>query len=116
MATRSTKPKQTPGHVLAGLINIVPHWDGEPLGQSASFAGPTAPPSQDRPFIPGGKVPFVFRSLPGVIFYASRADQEVIMDEPTGPKRVAEGWIRITFYLDGDEEERELGGFAGPQS
>jgi hypothetical protein len=117
VATRSMEPKQTPnGHVLAGTINIVPHRDlQDPSLGAAGFAGPTAPPSQDKPFIPGGKVPFVFRSLPGVTFYASRAEGEVTMDEPTGTKRVAEGWIRITCYLDGDEEERELCGFAGPQ-
>jgi len=26
------------------------------------------------------------------------------------------GWIRITYYLDGDDEEHEHASFAGPES
>jgi len=30
--------------------------------------------------------------------------------------RWAMGWIRITYYLDGDDEEHEHASFAGPES
>jgi hypothetical protein len=69
----------------------------------------------DKPFVPGGKVPFVFRSLPGYTFYAARAEQEVIVDDPAGQKRWLEGWIQITYLRDGEDEEQGFGtGFAGP--
>jgi hypothetical protein len=119
VATRYTAEKQMPDATYPeGWIEITPHRVGSEEGLGSSgLHGPTAPPSVDKPFVPGGKVPFIFRSLPGYTFYASRAEREVIFDDPTrGKVRVQEGWIRQTFYLEGDDEEHELGGFAGPRA
>jgi len=122
VATRYLTPRTTPdGHDLpVGFIEIDAHRDTPDPSHSGGHPGPTAPPSQDRPFVPGGKVPFMFRSLPGVTFYASRGEREVIVDAPPGSlhkaTRWAMGWIRITYYLDGDDEEHEHASFAGPES
>lgn len=79
-------------------------------------SGPRAPQT-DTPRIPGGKVPFVFRTLPGYIFYALRCDTEIDFGEtPLGVARRMPGWVRITYYGPGDDEERELCGFEGPES
>src|SRR6478735_5025130 len=77
VATRYLTPRTTPdGHDLpVGFIEIDAHRDTPDPSHSGGHPGPTAPPSQDRPFVPGGKVPFMFRSLPGVTFYASRGGQ-----------------------------------------
>ena len=120
VATRLTAPETGSDGLQypEGWLEITPHRDGseEGLGSSGDV-GPTAPPSVDKPFVPGGKVPFAFRSLPGYTFYASRAEREVIFDDPpAGKVRVQDGWIRQTFYLEGDDEEHELGGFAGPRA
>ena len=116
VVTRETAPKDTPHGVRpAGWLQFVPHRDtpDESLGESGSV-GPSGPPSIDKPFVPGGKVPFTFRSLPGVTFYASRTVQGTQATTPYGEERVNEGWIKITYYLDGNDEEQELGGWAGP--
>jgi len=101
-----------------GFLTFTGRRDPEEILSQSGGTGPTAPPSIDRPFIPGGKVPFVFRSLPGYTFYAARAEREVFVDSPggLGGTRWAEGWIRVTYYRPGDDEEHEHGGFAGPES
>lgn len=71
-------------------------------------------PSIDKPYVPGGKVPFAFRSLPGYLFCASRCDREVEAVERGTTTRWQEGWILITYYVEGDDEEHTMGGFAGP--
>ena len=73
VATRLTAPETGSDGLQypEGWLEITPHRDGseEGLGSSGDV-GPTAPPSVDKPFVPGGKVPFAFRSLPGYTFYA----------------------------------------------
>lgn len=73
-----------------------------------------------------GKVPFVFRTLPGYTFYASQIEPRV--GDPEGPTLLAgfgnipetsqrsPGWIRITCKGPDDDEELEFFGFAGPES
>ena len=89
VATRLTAPETGSDGLQypEGWLEITPHRDGseEGLGSSGDV-GPTAPPSVDKPFVPGGKVPFALRSLPGYTFYAARAEQEVIVDDPAGHK------------------------------
>lgn len=85
-----------------------------------------APEAVDTPRIRGGKVPFVFRTLPGYTFYASQIEPRV--GDPEGPTLLAgfgnipetsqrsPGWIRITCKGPDDDEELEFFGFAGPES
>lgn len=119
-ATRTTKP--IPGGIVtgtipAGFLNIVGRRELPEVVSQAGAAGPVEPEMVDTPRIRGGKVPFVFRTLPNYTFYTIRYDDEIVETSPTGhTTRRAPGWIRITFYGPDDDEERELCGYAGPQS
>lgn len=118
--TRTTKPvpPQAPnvtGTVPIGFLDFVSRRELPQVVSQSGFSAPAGPEVIDTPRIRGGKVPFIFRALPGYTFYALRYDQEILQEEPWGHSRRAPGWIRITYYGPGDDEERELGGFAGPE-
>lgn len=89
----------------------------EMVSQSGG-SGPVGDGETDTPRIRGGKVPFVFRSLPGYTFYALRYDERIVEKDIAGHPMAQRmpGWIRITYYGPGDDEEHEWGGFAGPES
>jgi hypothetical protein len=118
--TRTTQPAPMPsgGTKPIGFLDFVGRREFVPgIASQAGVPGPTGPEMVETPRIPGGKVPFVFRTLPGYTFYAIRFDHEILdKDLRGGTERRAPGWIRVTYYGPGDDEERELCGFAGPQS
>lgn len=100
-----------------GWLEFSSYRDGEKRLSGSGQTGPTAPPSLDMPFVPGGKVPFIFRSLPGYTFYAARSTRDVeVRDQGGGITRWMEGWVQLTYRVDGDDEERPLGGFEGPRT
>jgi hypothetical protein len=83
------------------------------------LSSPEPPPGRehDTPFVPGGKVPFVFRSLPGVTFYATRITEEMVEENPGGFKSIKlPGWVVFSYRRDGDDEEITTGGWAGPEA
>lgn len=120
--TRTTKPilphtGTVTGTIPLGFLNIVGRRELPTVVTQPGVAGPVGPEMVDTPRIRGGKVPFVFRTLPDYIFYAIRYDDEIVETSPTGQTtHRAPGWIRITFYEPGNDEERELCGYAGPQA
>jgi hypothetical protein len=114
--TRYTKPTSDAyGTHSEGDLRTDYHRDGEQFG-GGTVEGPTAPEQTDRTFVPGGKASFLFRSLPGYTFWATRSVRDVTLrDEARGETATAlEGWIRIGYTRDHDEEH-ELFGMAGPQ-
>ncbi len=85
------------------------------LSQSGG-SGPVGCGETDTPRIRGGKVPFVFRTLPGYVFYALRSEEWIVEGAGDVITQRMPGWIRVTYYRPGDDEEHELCGFAGPES
>lgn len=112
--TRSTAPSG--GFRSEGFLTFTARRENSSILSQSGASGPVDSGQTDTPRIRGGKVPFVFRSLPGYIFYALRSDE--LMVETLGGMTMqrSPGWIRITYYGPGDDEEHELAGFAGPES
>ncbi len=112
----------TGGQREAGDLRIDCHRDGELLGAQVLWvSGPTGDPDPDKPFVPGGRITFTFRSLPGYTFWATRSERQVTTPYPgrehtdetlTSP----EGAVRIGYTRDGDEDEVELSVIQGSRA
>lgn len=112
----------TGGQREVGDLRIDYHRDGQVLGAPVLWvSGPTGDPDPDRPFVPGGRVTFTFRSLPGYTFWATRAERQVTTPYPgrehlgatlTSP----EGAVRIAYTRTGEEDAVELCVIEGPRA
>jgi len=122
--TRYTSPESDRhGNHAAGDLRIDYHQDGENRG-GGTVSGPRGSPDIDKPFVPGGRITFTFRSLPGYTFWANRSERQAsTRNAATGETlTVPEGWLRIGYTRDGEEDvelcaqggPREDGGF-GPR-
>lgn len=121
-----TRAISSGGENPAGFLNFAARREQPEILGGGGRPGPVGPEAVDTPRIRGGKVPFVFRTLPGYTFYASRIEPRV--GDPEGPTLLAgfgnipetsqrsPGWIRITCKGPDDDEELEFFGFAGPES
>jgi hypothetical protein len=71
----------------------------------------------DKPYVPGGRATFKFRSLPGYTFWATRLErQTTTKNDATGETlTVPEGWLRFGYTRDGEDDEVELCGQGGPR-
>jgi hypothetical protein len=92
--TRTTEPvppqrANATGTIPQGFLNFVSRRELPKVVSQAGFSGPAGPEMVDTPRIHGGKVPFVFRTLPGYTFYAIRYDQEIVEKGPLGQARRA---------------------------
>lgn len=84
-----TRAISSGGENPAGFLNFAARREQPEILGGGGRPGPVGPEAVDTPRIRGGKVPFVFRTLPGYTFYASQI-------EPSGrPGRAhTPGWIR----------------------
>jgi hypothetical protein len=112
--TRSTDPSG--GFRSEGFLQFTARREDPKILSQSGSSGPVGPDSTDTPRIRGGKVPFVFRTLPGYTFYAIRYDEGMVEENHGFLSQRMPGWVRVTYYGPGDDEEQEWGGFAGPES
>ncbi|AFE17350.1 hypothetical protein MRGA327_15495 [Mycobacterium tuberculosis RGTB327] len=113
-----TRAISSGGENPAGFLNFAARREQPEILGGGGRPGPVGPEAVDTPRIRGGKVPFVFRTLPGYTFYASQIEPRV--GDPEGPTLLAgfgnipetsqrsPGWIRITCKGPDDDEELEF--------
>ncbi|TLH63359.1 hypothetical protein [Mycolicibacterium neoaurum] len=112
--TRSIDPEG--GFRSEGFLKFTARREIPAILSESGGSGPVGNGQSDTPRIRGGKVPFVFRSLPGYTFCALRSDETMLENLGGMTVQRSPGWIRITYYGPGDDEEHEWGGFAGPET
>lgn len=106
------------GSYATGNLRIYYHQDGEQRPTGFALDGPVGAPDTDRPFVPGGRVTFSFRSLPGYTFWATRLERQTTApDRETGETvTVPEGWLRVGYTRDGEDDDVESCGTWGPRA
>lgn len=82
-----TRAISSGGENPAGFLNFAARREQPEILGGGGRPGPVGPEAVDTPRIRGGKVPFVFRTLPGYTFYASQIEPRV--GDPEGPTLLA---------------------------
>lgn len=72
-----TRAISSGGENPAGFLNFAARREQPEILGGGGRPGPVGPEAVDTPRIRGGKVPFVFRTLPGYTFYASQIEPRV---------------------------------------